>query len=157
MVFIAVACVSCKKDKVEKESPNALTEKQKEALNILPGKWGMDPDYYTSSDNVFYVFHQPSDTNILVYEDDYINGPQVLYRYQGVVTYIWMSHTDPTDTVSTSDKFYFVNSDATYLTYYMQYTHSISVNRYELKVTDQTHISLREESSSVWGHWVKIE
>jgi len=84
--FILVAVLilaSCEKDPVA-NSKHRFSSEQQKAVETFVGNWeGVATSYFTKPDCLSFGWH--SDTNVVMYKDDYLHGRVEEFEYQGEV------------------------------------------------------------------------
>jgi len=140
---------SCSKEKTSEYNEHAFTEQQQKVLDLFHGSWR------NGTGDCFWDFHEQSDTNVVVYEDDYVNGPREKYQYQGIVSYRVMN-MNGVDTAQYFTYHYYVSRDASYVNMYFISSGS-RADKYDLQVPDATHFKFRSSYSSIWLTYEKVQ
>ena len=140
LTVASLFCVSCSKDSGTDEisSQHAFSEKQKKALALFYGKWQLENNYNI---NRQMIYGEQADTNIVIWEDDYLNGMQEKYQYQGYVTCLKINADGDTDTYLNKTYQYYVNNDATYFFLYNPETKT-KYGKYKLTINSSTEYRL---------------
>lgn len=157
---ITVFCISCTKDTEinTQTSQHPFSEKQEKALALFHGKWRLQNNYNI---NRQMIFGEQTDTNVVVWKDDYLDGMQEKYQYQGYVTCLKINDDGDTDTYLNKTYQYYVNHDATYFYLYNPETET-RYGKYKLTINSETEYKLydiqNETASWYTGEvWVKFE
>ena len=149
-----MAFAGCAKDKENNYiSPNAFTDSQKKVLDLLHNTWQRHGSIIF--DSTFYVFLDQYDTNTIVYGNDYVQGQQELYKYQGIVRFL--SYRSNGDTAFCDEYHYYVWPNGDRL-YFYRANSDRAYYKYDLKVQNETHFSLlnRDNNSGTWDQWYKV-
>lgn len=156
---ITILCISCSKDTETDNhtSQHNFSDKQEKALALFKGKWKLNK----YNINRQMIFGEQADTNVVVWEDDYFNGIQEKYQYQGYVTCIKINDDGDTDTYLNKTYQYYVNHDATYFYLYNPETET-RYGKYKLTINSATEYKLYdiqyETASWYTGEvWTKFE
>lgn len=156
----ALFCVSCTKETEtnKNDSRHAFSEKQEKALALFHGKWKLKNNHDI---NRQMIFSKQSDTNIVVWEDDYLEGVQEKYQYQGYVKCFKINADGDTETYLNNTYQYYVNNEATLFYLYNPETET-KYGKYKLTINSADEFKLfdtqYELASWYTGEvWQKLE
>lgn len=149
-LLTVVLLAACEKDPVA-SSKHPFSKEQQKAVETFVGEWeGVATSYFTKPDCLSFGWH--SDTNVVVYEDDYLHGQEEAFQYQGEVVLRTAEWVDGVYDYVDVPCWYYVNSSASRIDLYRKDGHQRLWNRYEIEFASasQFKVCYRDGYNSPW-------